>query len=191
MSDPIKPDQIMGIKVRLRSKTPADAREDFIWHKDPKLASLDAATPLRCSFDEYYEDYVAELQYSISERNSFSVETLDGEHIGNCVYYNIDNFRRHAELGIMIGNRAYWNNGYGTDTVITLVNHIFQETKLNRIYLKTLVDNYRAQTCFGKCNFEPCGYLDRDGYNFLLMDIHRHDWEKQQTISTSEQQPVV
>ena len=56
MPDPIKPDWIMGGKVRLRRKTPADAREDYRWQKDPELASLDATTPLRCTFDEYYED---------------------------------------------------------------------------------------------------------------------------------------
>jgi hypothetical protein len=37
-----------------------------------------------------------------------------------------------------------------------------------------------------KCNLKPCGYLKRDGYEFLLMEIYRKEWQEQQsdTLST-------
>ena len=77
----------------------------------------------------------------------------------------------------MIGDRNYWNKGYGVDVISALLEHIFQETKVNRVHLKTLDWNARAQKCFQKCGFTPCGELTRDGYSFMLMEISRKDWE--------------
>lgn len=171
-------------KIVLRNKRMSDARKDYEWQKDPELAWLDAAPPLDCRFDEYLTDYGSELFFPPPDRRSFAVDTLNGKHIGNCVYYNIDESRSEAELGIMIGDRHYWDRSYGTDTVKVLLDHIFHCTDLNRIYLKTLVSNNRAQKCFEKCNFKPCGHLEKDGYRFLLMDLSREQWREKQRRDT-------
>lgn len=171
---------IIGSKVKLRDKRLADAQDDYTWSKDCELARLDAALPLSVSFPQYLSDYTSELRYPSSGKYRFAIETLDGRHIGNCLYYNIIPWRGEAELGIVIGNRNYWDKGYGADTVTTLVSYIFHETNLNRIYLKTLGWNTRAQRCFEKCGFTHCGLLARDGFNFVLMEIHRSQWEEHQ-----------
>lgn len=171
---------ITGTKVRLRDKRLADALADYTWRTDPELVQLDAAPPLDIPFPQYISNYALELRYPPSTRHSFAIETLDGKHIGNCVYYNINKIRGEAELGIMIGDRDYWGKGYGTDAVATLVSYIFHKTKLNRIYLKTLTSNQRAQRCFAKCGFTPYRRMKRDGYDFVLMEIRRRHWEKEQ-----------
>jgi RimJ/RimL family protein N-acetyltransferase len=171
---------MVGGKTKLRGKRLADAPEDYAWQTDLELAELDAAPRLTISFQQYLSSYASELRYPSSARQRFAIETMDGEHIGNCTYYDISRRRGEAELGIMIGNRSYWDKGYGVDAVTNLVNYIFQRTKLNRIYLKTLVSNKRAQRCFAKCGFTPYGHLNRDGYNFVLMELSRKQWLKQQ-----------
>jgi len=171
---------ITGAKVRLRDKRLADARNDYAWQTDAELVELDAAQPLAISFPRYLFNYASELHYLPPTSHRFAVETLDGKHIGNCTYYNIDEEKGEAELGIMIGDRNYWNKGYGTDIITTLVNHIFRETNLNRLYLKTLHWNRRAQQCFQKCGFTPCGHLYRDGHHFIMMELHRNQWAEQQ-----------
>ena len=168
-------------KVKLREKRLADAPDDYAWQTDPELAQLDAATLLTITFQQYLSDYANELRYSSPTRKRFAIETLDGKHIGNCTYYSIDETRGEAELGIMIGSHDYWGNGYGADTTTTLVSHIFHQTKLNRIYLKTLDSNTRAQKCFKKCGFTPYGHLNKDGYYFVLMELYRKQWLEQQT----------
>ena len=179
---------IINSKIKIRNKRLSDARNDYEWQTDPELARLDATTPLACSFQEYLADYTDSIQYPSPYRHAFSLETPDGKHIGNCVYYNIDEGKGEAELGIMIGNREYWNKGYGTDAVSALVDYIFRRTKLNRLYLKTLTSNTRAHRCFMKCNLKPCGYLERDGYEFLLMEIYRDEWQKQQSTTPNTRQ---
>ena len=171
---------IIGSKVKLRGKKLSDARSDYKWQTDPGLVRLDA-TPLQTtSFPQYLLDYTSALRYLSSTRHTFALETLDGEHIGNCVYYNVNEAKDEVELGIMIGNHDYWDKGYGTDAVITLVNHIFSQMNLKRIHLKTLDWNQRAQKCFKKCGFIPCGHSVRDGYNFVLMELHRKQWKEKQ-----------
>ncbi len=180
---------ILSNKIKLRNKKLADARDDYRWQTDPELARLDAVTPLTISFPQYLLAYANELHFKGSTRHQFAIDTIDGKHIGNCVYYNIDEAKGEAELGIMIGNSKYWNNGYGTDVVTTLLSYVFRETKLNRIYLKTLQSNTRAQQCFKKAGFIPCGRMVRDGFEFLLMEIHHKQWEEQNQLPEAKTLP--
>lgn len=167
-------EMITGSKIVLREKKLDDALDDYTWQSDAELARLDAAPRLTISFYQYLMDYTDELRYSSLTRRAFAIDTLDGRHIGNCGYYGIDEARGDTELGIIMGDRDYWDQGYGADAVNTLVDYIFRATRLNRIHLKTLDWNTRAHRCFQKCGFAPCGRLNRDGYNFLLMETFRH-----------------
>jgi len=170
---------IIGSKCILRDKRLADAQDDYTWQTDPELAQLDAVPLLATTLSQYLSDYVSELHYPSPTRYRFAIETLDGKHIGNCTYYGVNEANGEAELGIMIGNRHYWDKGYGADAVTTLVSYIFRRTNLKRIYLKTLDSNHRAQRCFQKCGFTPYGHLIKDGFSFVLMEFHRKQWGRQ------------
>ncbi len=179
-------------RIRLRPKKLADAKEDYSWQTDPELAKLDAALVLDVTYQQYLSEYTFDLCYPSSSRHEFAIDTLDGVHIGNCVYYNVNQAEGKAELGIMIGNRNYWSKAYGVEAVNSLLDHIFNRTKLERVYLTTLDWNIRAQKCFKKCGFNECGQVARDGSTFLLMMIHRKEWQtlrSQTPTSDSVQAP--
>jgi len=125
---------IRGEKVTLRDKRLSDARNDYAWRCDPEMARLDGASPLKMPLSEFLFNYTDELYYPSPLRRRFAIETREGRHIGNCMYYDIDEREKQAELGILIGDRDYWDKGYGTDAVNTLVNHIFDTTPLQRVY---------------------------------------------------------
>jgi len=168
-------------RIKLRHKRLSDAADDYAWQIDPELSRLDAATELRMTYRDYLSEYAFDLCYPSSNRHEFAIETLDGKHIGNCVYYNIKKSESKAEIGIMIGNRDYWNQGYGDEAINALLYYIFTQTGLERVYLTTLTWNIRAQKCFKKCGFKESGHLTRDEYNFLIMTIHRQEWIKLHT----------
>ena len=170
---------IVDSRVKLRNKRIADAKDDYKWQTDPELSKLDASPLLTINYSQYLSEYAFELCSPSSTRKEFAVETLEGKHVGNCVYYGIDGAKGEAELGVMIGDPDYWDKGYGTDAVNALINYIFSQTKLNRIHLKTLDWNIRAQNCFKKCGFKQNGHLVRDEFSFLLMEMYRFQWQKQ------------
>ncbi|GAG49070.1 unnamed protein product, partial [marine sediment metagenome] len=86
------------------------------------------------------------------------------------MYYNLREAMGEAELGITIGDRRYWGQGYGSDAVQALVRLVFREKGLRRMLLHTLEWNVRAQRCFEKAGFVPRGRVRRDGRDFLLME---------------------
>ena len=169
---------LKGQKVVLREKRLEDAANDYAWRSDEELARLDGAPVLRIPFTDFLASYADELRNPSRRRRRFAIETLDGKHIGNCMYYDIDEGKGQAELGIMISDRDYWNQGYGTDAITTLLHHIFNTTRLERVYLNTLDWNLRAQKCFEKCGFVPCKRHRRYNGDFIVMEIYRSSWRK-------------
>lgn len=170
--------KISGTLVTLREKKMSDARNDYRWQSDPELAGLDATRPLALSFAVYLLDYSVELRSPRFKRFPLAIDALDGTHIGNCTVYDIDEERQEAQLGILIGNRDYWDKGYGTDAVNTMVNYIYHTTTLHRLYLKTLDWNVRAQQSFARSGFTPTGFMKRHSYNFRLMELTREQWRR-------------
>lgn len=164
-----------GTKVRLRRKRLEDAETDFAWRRDPELARFDAASPLRSSFQDFLVTYTDDIRYPSPFRRVFAIEDLAGNHIGNVMYYNIDDRRAEAELGITIGDKRYWGRGYGADAVQTFVRYLFTETGLRRIYLNTLDWNVRAQHSFRRAGFVPIGTSRRGFHAFVTMEVRR-EW---------------
>ena len=176
-----------GQKVILREKKYSDSENDYMWRRDPELIVLDAAPRLKLSRREYIAYSNEEIRNPSRRRRRFAIDSLDGTHIGNCMYYDIDEINKQAELGILIGDKDYWGKGYGEDAVNTLVLHIFNTSQIKRIYLKTLDWNTRAQRCFHKCGFVNCGEVSKDSNNFIVMEIYR-SWITKREIDNLSQE---
>ncbi len=181
--------EIRGRKVVIREKRLDDVADDYAWRTDEELSKLDATQPLRMSFSDFARFSREEILFSSPASKRLAIDTFDGLHIGNCMYYDIDLRRGEAELGIMIGNREYWDMGYGTDSVDALLEHIFNTTTLDRIYLHTLEWNLRAQRSFAKSGFREVKKVRRSGLDFLRMDIRREDWDSRHNGAGPEPGP--
>ncbi|HUV52087.1 MAG TPA: GNAT family N-acetyltransferase [Dehalococcoidia bacterium] len=168
---------LTGQKVVLREKRLSDASNDYEWRSDPELARYDAVIPLKLSFREFMLYYSEQLRQFHEDRRWFAIDTIDGTHIGNCMYYDVDWNKNQAKVGIIIGDRQYWGMGYGSDAIMTLISHVFGELTLDRLYLDTLDWNIRAQRCFQKCGFVICGNMTSKGNKFVIMELYR-SWFK-------------
>jgi RimJ/RimL family protein N-acetyltransferase len=73
--------------------------------------------------------------------------------IGSCGFFSIDWRNRASEFGIMIGDKSYWNRGYGTEAVRLLLQHGFNTLNLNRIFLRVFENNPRAIRAYEKAGF--------------------------------------
>mgnify|MGYP001205952026 FL=1 len=167
-----------GEKVRVREKRVKDIQNEYSWRVDPELSRLDATKPMTMSYEDFFRYSKEEMQFPNYRSKRLAVETLEGVHIGNIMYYDLNMQNRQAEVGIMIGDKDYWSNGYGTDTVNTLLRHLFTTLELDRVYLHTLSWNYRAQASFAKSGFKLVRNVKRGGQDFILMEVLRSDWEE-------------
>jgi diamine N-acetyltransferase len=142
---------ILGEKVRLRPIERSDLPRYVAWFGDPEVRRhLAIYLPFSLAQEERWFDGV------------LAVETLDGVHIGNVGLHSIDWKNRSAELGIAIGEKAYWNQGYGTDAIHTLLGLAFHEMNLHRVFLRVDADNGRAIRCYEKAGFQREG-TSREG----------------------------
>lgn len=167
---------LVGDKVRLRPIRRDDLPAFFAWLNDPEVfRHLGLARPPVSLADE--EGWLADIA---AEEDSFcwAIETLDGQLLGDIRLSLWDDDDVTAELGIMIGNKAEWGKGYGTDAICTVLRHAFRDLGLHRVELTTDEDNTRGIRCFEKCGFVREGVLREnrrtvDGHfgNSLLMAI--------------------
>ncbi|MCL2706935.1 MAG: GNAT family N-acetyltransferase [Dehalococcoidia bacterium] len=169
---------IIGKLVSLHSKSKSDASHEYIWKKDAELAALNGQLPLNDSFEQYLTNLKTAQDDPLSHK-WFSIKTLsDKQYIGYCTIYNIDWDATEAHVGITIGDRRYWGQGYGEDSIKTLANHAFHCLGMHRLHLKTLERNARAQKCFQKCGFKPCGSILERANTYILMQLRIQDYVK-------------
>ena len=150
---------IVGEKVRLRPIERDDLPRYVEWFADPEVRRyLALYLPFSLAQEErWFENLLERLERR--EDVVLAIETAEGVHIGNVGLHRIDWRNRNAELGIAIGERSYWNQGYGTDAIRTLLSLAFREMNLHRVFLRVDADNARGIRCYEKAGFRREGVL--------------------------------
>jgi RimJ/RimL family protein N-acetyltransferase len=171
---------IQGERVNLRRLEEEDLEKELQWLSDPEVTRLTQAgysLPVtRAQVQEMFKEAIR------GERLFFAVETKDGTLIGDAALHPIDEKNRLGELLITIGEKGYWNKGYGTDTILLLLKLAFQEVNLQKVELRVFEYNERAIKVYEKCGFKREGVrrraLFRDGryYDQILMGILREEF---------------
>ena len=182
---------IYGKRIRFRAIEQSDLESFLKWINDPDLMPFIGVYLPFGSADE--QDWYEKMRQRSPDERNMAIETqlLPNEQrtvddlsletgwklIGSCGFFNLDWHNRTAEFGIMIGDKSYWNQGYGTEAVRLLAQHGFNTLNLHRIYLRVLENNPRAIRAYEKAGFIHEGrqrqaefkngrYLD-----FLVMSI--------------------
>ena len=147
-----------GELVRLRALESTDVERAFAWINDREVIRyLDARYPMSHADEERWLGEAPTNGFANGVR--LAIETKDGVHIGSLDLHAARPEDRKAGLGIMIGDKAYWQNGYGTDAIVTLLRFAFDEMNLNRVWLHVFEFNERAIACYQKCGFREEGRL--------------------------------
>ena len=145
---------IVGEKVRLRPIERSDLPRFVAWFGDPEVRRhLLIYLPFSLAQEERWFEHLLERLEQQSDL-VLAIETAEGVHVGNVGLHGIDWKNRSAELGIIIGEKACWDQGYGTDAIRTLVGLAFREMNLHRVFLRVDADNVRAVRCYEKAGFQ-------------------------------------
>jgi RimJ/RimL family protein N-acetyltransferase len=119
-----------------------------------------------------------------NNRHVFSiVDQKTDRAIGRCMFFNVDAVNRTAMMGIVIGERDYWDQGYGQEAVSLFLDYGFNLLNLNSVMLATFSFNERAIRCYGKVGFKLIGrrrearIIAGERYDLILMDILAGEFE--------------
>lgn len=110
---------------------------------------------------------------------NFAIEA-GGEIIGICALFGVDPIGRTAELGIGIGDKEYWGQGYGREAIGLLVDYAFRLLNLRRVFLRVHGRNERAIRAYRACGFIEEGRMrqhvwSNGAYDDLILMGILHD----------------
>jgi RimJ/RimL family protein N-acetyltransferase len=158
---------ISGERIVLRAWEKADIDAFMRWFNDPEVTTyLGNSHP--CLSREQEERFFDE---EISNRYRYCIVTRDeGVLIGNCALMDIDHKNRSAEVGIVIGEKDYWNRGYGREALGLVLDIAFEGLGLNRVRLRHVDFNARGHRCYLAAGFVEEGRLRQA--NFVGGEFH-------------------
>ena len=137
--------------IFLRKIIKEDLDAYFKWINDKTLVEFNSKfTPVtKNSHLEWYENIS-----SMMDIKTFSIiKKTEDKLIGSCSLRNIDFIKHVAELQIRIGEKGFYNKGYGSQAIELLIQYGFLELNLKKIYLHVFDDNIRAIKAYENCNF--------------------------------------
>jgi ribosomal-protein-alanine N-acetyltransferase len=100
-------------------------------------------------------------------------EKASKDYIGDISLKNIDRSVPKAEIGYYLGLQAE-GRGYGIQMLRCLVSFAFDELNLNKVFLRSAIDNARSYTLAERCGFRREGLMHQDFRNHEqhLVDIY-------------------
>jgi RimJ/RimL family protein N-acetyltransferase len=179
---------IYGKRLRLRATERSDLENFVRWLNDPEVSrGINLYRPMSLAEEENW--FEKTLQAPGDER-PMVIEIAQGDGswlpIGNLGVGPINWRDRSAELGIMIGEKSYWDQGFGREAILLLLSHCFQVLNLNRVYLRVKEDNPRAIRAYEKIGFvyegrmRQADYHDGRYFDILLMSVLHSEWKSQE-----------
>ena len=148
---------LKGKKVNLRPLSQDDAVQFITWMNDPEVTSYLATTkPITLSMEKIWIEHINKSDTEIV----FTIEAIDDIEptvIGSIGLHKIDWLNSSAEFGIVIGNKAYWENGYGTEAAGLIIKYGFESLNLHRIESAAYKFNKRSIALHKKLGFDVEG----------------------------------
>ncbi len=171
-----------GARVTLR----ALEREDLplVWAYNNDLAVELAGggdPPMPQSLARVQAEFDQQAAKGGRDGASFAIEA-DGKVIGGCGLFNYSELDRTCELGIGIGDRAYWGRGYGREAVGVLLDYAFRLRNWRKVWLRVWGNNERAIRAYRACGFIEEGrqraqvWSAGAYYDLVLMGVLREEW---------------
>jgi RimJ/RimL family protein N-acetyltransferase len=171
----VVPGERIFLSQVLRSDVPLLAR----WFADLELTTYIGA--VGASFTLADEQKWFEGQSGGPEKN-FAIIVREGQRlIGNVSLKAIDQRHGIAELGIAIGDKEAWGQGYGSEAVRLMADYGLTFLGLHAVSLWHVAFNERGHRAYLKAGFKEVGRLRESflfagrRYDRVLMDVTRAD----------------
>ena len=175
---------IIGKRIRLRGIERDDIARFVSWLNDPEVYTH--LTPREALSRPEEERWFEQMLNLPSEEHPlvFEIDSPEGwTAIGDIALMKINWRDRSAEIGIFIGEKRFWNQGYGREAMQLVVKHGFANLNLNRIFLRVDDNNARAIRSYERAGFVHEGRLrqarfkDNIYIDTILMSVLHSEWQ--------------
>ena len=172
-----------GARVRLTALHTDDLPAITRWYEDAEFMRLYDARPAHPRTETELDQWLKELH---KDRNTcaFAIRPLDGDDlIGTIELDGILWVHGVSGLGIAIGERANWGQGYGSEAAQLALNFAFGELNLHRVTATVFDYNARSIAFLEKLGFQREGvfreFLQRDGkrHDMVLYGLLSREWD--------------
>ncbi|HZW03998.1 MAG TPA: GNAT family protein [Anaerolineaceae bacterium] len=179
-------DTLTGKLVRLAAPNlDTDVEQSAAWEMDSEFQRLSGSEPARPAPLASLRDW---MEAWVNESNVFAIRTLaDDRLIGFMDLDGINWASGDSWVGIGLGDRRYWGQGFGTDAMRVIIRYAFEELNLRRISLTVFEYNPRAIRCYENLGFREEGRarerVRRAGryWDMLYMGLLREEWQPAET----------
>jgi RimJ/RimL family protein N-acetyltransferase len=181
---------LKGKKVLLRALKRSDASLFIRWSNDPEVIQYLWLYLPATEIGE--EQWIESYSTTIANNNIvFVIEAiLDKEtlSIGYCGFNDIHYKDQEATLGIAIGEKDYWEKGYGTEAMALLVRYGFEQLNFHRISSSIVEFNERSIGLHKRLGFQQDGRLREATYrngrfwDYVLFGMLREEYNRLEAL---------
>lgn len=167
-------------EIVIRDICSSDVINLFSWQIDKELNKHDPR-PIPNSSKGLIEEctnYCYRFDTEIMSENTedikykyFIIADNEGNAIGFVNFFSIDKLKKQGEMGVTIGDKRYWKKGIAYTAIKIVIDYIFNDMDIDRIYIETGECNTPALKLFEKLDFKKCGeYNEDEDFKFIVMD---------------------
>lgn len=159
--EPLSAPFIEGERISLGGVSPCDVGENYRrWMNDDQVTQYLES--------RFLSQSLADIKVFVNHVNKSSDSVLfaiavkkDGLHIGNIKLGSIHWIHGVADVGIMIGEKAFWGQGLATEAIKLVVDYGFNMLNLRRLEAGCYSNNQASIRAFQKAGFVEEGRLRR------------------------------
>jgi RimJ/RimL family protein N-acetyltransferase len=171
---------LVGKRIFMRPILPQDLPYFVIWINDRETKELlGSYLPVTIKQEAQWIESLSEKDHTDIQ---LAIMTTDGNLIGSMGIHRIDWKNRTASTGAFIGDKNYWDKGYGTEAKMLLLDYAFNTLNLRKIYSSALEYNKRSIAYQMKCGYKIEGRRIQQQYkkgrywDEVLTAVFKKDW---------------
>ncbi len=167
-----KPYKTRNLLFRIPEKN--DVQQWLKWFTDDEVCKYLRLSPCQTLADE--ENFFEWQHYNLQMLYLQIIDKKSKQHIGG-ISLEINDENNSAQLGLVIGDKKFWNKGVATESTFAILKIAKHQLKLSKIVLDVFTENISAQKVYEKCGFQKVGeskkYYLKNGkyYDALLYEI--------------------
>lgn len=170
-------------EIEIRDIIHEDIISLFSWWIDKEINEHDPR-PVSCNSKDLVEEcnrYCSRFDNEVINENIlerkykyFIIVNSHDYPIGFVNFFNIEEKEKQGEMGVVVGDKRYWKKGIAYKATDIVINHIFRNMSINRIYIETAETNLPSLKLFRKLHFKKCDeYFETGEIKFIVMDRHK------------------